>query len=99
MEKNYPAYDIAVNDGNLDSVWYSLDDGVNNVTITEIQDFIRQEQWEFLSEGQITTTFYANDTLGNLTSIEIDFIKEILMSGGNKLPVNLQILLVLNELI
>ncbi len=77
---NAPAFIITVTDDHLDSVWYSLDGGLTNYTITT-NATIDQSAWAALSEGSITITFYANDTVGNLSFEEVTITKEI-PSGG-----------------
>jgi len=77
---NAPDFIITVIDNHLDSVWYSLDGGVNNFTIT-LNATIDHTTWASLPEGSITIIFYANDTLGNLSFEEITITKNI-PSGG-----------------
>jgi len=49
----------------MDSCWYSLDGGTNNVTMTNISS-----EWtdinSSMSQGSQTVNFYCNDTLNNL---------------------------------
>jgi len=59
-------------------MWYSLDGGLTNYAISTTID---QAAWAALSDGSITITFYANDTLGNLSFEEITITKTI-PSGG-----------------
>ena len=59
-------------------MWYSLDGGLTNYAISITID---QAAWAALSDGSITITFYANDTLGNLSFEEITITKTI-PSGG-----------------
>jgi len=75
-----PAFIITVNDESLDSMWYSLDGGLTTHAITT-NATIDQTAWTALSEGSITITFYANDTLGNLSFEEVTITKNI-PSGG-----------------
>ncbi len=75
-----PDFVITVTDDHLDSMWYSLDGGLTNFTITT-NAIIDQSAWAALSEGSITITFYANDTLGNLNSEEVTITKEIPPGG------------------
>ena len=71
---------ITVTDNHLDSMWYSLDGGVTTFAITA-NATIDQATWAALSEGSVTITFYANDTLGNLTFEEVVITKEIPPGG------------------
>ncbi|HEC39125.1 hypothetical protein LCGC14_0787470 [marine sediment metagenome] len=61
-----PVYDISVNETNLDSIWYTFDSGAINFTIISLLDSIDQGLWDITPNGNVTITFYANDTLGNL---------------------------------
>jgi parallel beta-helix repeat protein len=75
-----PPFIVIVTDDHLDSIWYSLDGGLTNYTIT-MNSTIDQVVWAALSEGSITITFYANDTVGNLSFEEVTITK-IIPSGG-----------------
>ena len=75
-----PAFIVTIEDEHLDSIWYSLDGGLTNYTIT-MNATIDQTAWAMLSEGSITITFYANDTLGNLSSEEVTITKSIPSEG------------------
>ncbi len=79
---NAPTFNITVIDKYLDSMWYSLDEGLTNFTITT-NGTIDQTAWSALSQGNVTITFYANDTLGNLASESVNVEKGISVSGNN----------------
>ncbi|MBY8984146.1 MAG: right-handed parallel beta-helix repeat-containing protein [Candidatus Lokiarchaeota archaeon] len=79
---NAPAFNITVIDDRLDSVWYSLDGGLTNFIITT-NGTIKQTAWSALSQGNITITFYANDTLGNLAAENLNVEKTLPVSGIN----------------
>ena len=70
-----PAYEVTITESNLDIIWYTLDGGENNFTVSELTGIINQDQWENLPNGYVTIRFYANDTLGNVNSTEITVIK------------------------
>lgn len=57
-------------------VWYSFDGGVTFYNITG-NKFLDQTAWAELAEGDVTITFYANDTLGNEASISVTVVKRI----------------------
>ncbi len=69
-----PSFVVEITDDNLDSMWYSLDGGLNNYTFTENRT-IDQAAWAALSLGSVTITFYANDTAGNLASESVNVEK------------------------
>ncbi|MFX1478998.1 MAG: nitrous oxide reductase family maturation protein NosD [Promethearchaeota archaeon] len=72
-----PAFEINVTEPHLDTIWYTLDNIMISIFITELNGIIDQELWEDLPNGNITITFYANDTLGNLNFDEVIIIKNI----------------------
>ena len=73
---NAPSFIVEISDDNLDSMWYSLDGGITNFFFTA-NGTINQAAWSVLSEGSVTITFYANDTLGNLESESVDVVKSL----------------------
>jgi hypothetical protein len=77
-----PAFTITIADDHLDSVWYSLDGGLTTFLITT-NATIDQTAWAALSEGSITITFYANDTLGHQTSEDLIITKSIAPVGDD----------------
>lgn len=76
FEENPPTFDLSILEGNLDTIWYSLDNGINNYQCGTSGQ-INQALWVSLSEGDITIRFYANDTLGNLDFVEVTITKTI----------------------
>ena len=72
-----PTYDITVTETNLESVWYSMDDGVTNIPITTYSGTVDEATWLALPEGQVTITFYAVDTVGNIGSASVIVNKSV----------------------
>jgi hypothetical protein len=70
-----PFYNISIFEPNLDKIWYTLDGGLNNVTITNTSGKINQFLWNALPVGPLTIRFYANDTMGYLSYKEITINK------------------------
>ncbi|MFX1378907.1 MAG: hypothetical protein ACFFA4_07410 [Promethearchaeota archaeon] len=62
-----PSYNISIIEPNLEKIWYTLDGGLNNVTITNLSGKINQILWNALPQGPLTIRFYANDTMGYLS--------------------------------
>jgi len=73
-----PNYEITVIDSQLDSMWYTIDDGLTNISITNPLGTIEQTEWEKKGGGNILIRFYANDTLGNTAYSEVIIIKDVL---------------------
>ncbi|MFX1453891.1 MAG: hypothetical protein ACFFDB_00815 [Promethearchaeota archaeon] len=61
-----PIYSITVDDPNLDSIWFTLDEGITNTTITDLTGVIDLNPWESIPDGHTTLKFYAMDKAGNI---------------------------------
>jgi len=72
-----PNYNISIDELNLDTIWYTLDGGITNYTITDLTGTFNHLAWEALSEGSLTIRFYAKDTAGNIGFIDVEVIIEI----------------------
>jgi hypothetical protein len=72
-----PDYDISITESNLDSYWYSLDNGATNITMSSFTDTIDQTEWDKFDNETITITFYAKDEGGNEGFAEIIVRKDI----------------------
>lgn len=64
-----PNFQISFTELNLDSTWYYLGPGTNEVTFTGLTGTIDQIEWDKLGAGPITIRFYINDT-GGLENFE-----------------------------
>jgi hypothetical protein len=71
-----PDYNIEIFEFDLDSMWYTMDDGTNNITITSWSGTLDETAWNALPDGFATITFYANDTMGNIGSSQVAIIKD-----------------------
>jgi len=61
-----PAFNLSILEGNIDTMWYTIDDGLTNITFTGFSGSINQSEWDKKGSGTIIIRFYANDTAGNL---------------------------------
>ena len=61
-----PVYEIAINEGNLNDFWYTIDGGAHNFTITEKIGIINSDAWNAASYGPVILRFYARDLVGNI---------------------------------
>jgi len=59
-------YDITVSEPNLDEIWYTIDGGTHNYTITETVGTINLAAWNLAPSGPVTLRFYARDLAGNV---------------------------------
>ncbi|GAH78726.1 unnamed protein product, partial [marine sediment metagenome] len=80
-----------ITDTDLDTMWYSLNGGVN---ITFINNgTIDQNNWTALSDVPVTIIFYANDSAGNINFRSVYVNKDTVAPTVNLLsPTNLQLL-------
>ncbi len=72
-----PSFNITITEPNLDSIWYSLDNGLTIFYTNLLIGTINQTVWDALPEGSATITIYANDTLGYSSSEEVTITKDI----------------------
>jgi len=70
-----PEYLIEIDEINLISYWYTIDDGVNNYTITELVGTINSGTWSAAPSGTITIRFYARDLAGNIGTSFVIIVK------------------------
>ncbi|GAH14281.1 unnamed protein product, partial [marine sediment metagenome] len=64
-----PFINLTINEPNLDKVWYTLDGGITNYTITGLTGTLNQTAWDALSEGDFNVELFANDTMGNINNL------------------------------
>ena len=75
-----PSFDVTITDVYVDSMWYTIDGGINNYTFIE-NGIINQTAWAALNEGDVTITFYAKDIIGNEASESVTVVKMISAAG------------------
>ncbi|MFW9970014.1 MAG: DUF2341 domain-containing protein [Candidatus Odinarchaeota archaeon] len=71
-----PSFIVSISGSNLDTTWYTLNNGVNNYTFTGLTGSIDQSAWISRADGMVTIKFYINNTLGVLDFDEVDIIKD-----------------------
>ncbi|MFW9941494.1 MAG: LVIVD repeat-containing protein, partial [Candidatus Thorarchaeota archaeon] len=84
-----PAYNISINEPHLDQIWYTLDGGTTNISITFLSGSINQTAWDGISLGSVTLVFYANDTLGNIGFMSVGISKVASIDGEPSEPPDL----------
>lgn len=70
-----PQYDITVEEPNLDEVWYTIDEGVHNYTITEMVGSINSAAWGAAPSGAVAIRFSASDATGNVGTAYVIVLK------------------------
>jgi len=74
---NSPNFDISIEEGVVNLLWYTLDGGTTNFTFTGLTGTIDQTIWDSVSEGDVTIRFYVNDSAGNIAFEEVTINKDI----------------------
>ncbi|MHA1112849.1 MAG: FG-GAP repeat domain-containing protein, partial [Promethearchaeota archaeon] len=72
-----PNFNITVSDPEIDSMWYTLDGGINNQIFTS-NGTINQDLWDNEGNGTVTIDFYANDTGSNIGHAQRIIRKDII---------------------
>lgn len=76
-----PSYNITLLEGDLDSIWYRLNNETivtYNITINYWNGYLEQDSWDQLGNGTITISFYANDSAGNIGQASVNVQKDVL---------------------
>ncbi|MEJ2251050.1 MAG: hypothetical protein P8Y97_15535, partial [Candidatus Lokiarchaeota archaeon] len=76
---NSPFYQIIIDQENIDSRWYTLDNGITNITLNELSGYINQTEWLKLEDGNITIQFYAENSFGKIGYSTISIIKDTII--------------------
>ena len=84
FETTSPTFNVSITDPNLESMWYTLNNGIQKVLFTT-NESINQELWDALSDGPNVINFYANDTSGNLNSSSVTVIRD---TGAPNIKIN-----------
>lgn len=72
-----PDFQISFTELNLDSTWYYLGPGTNEIIFSGITGIIDQIEWDKLGDGLVTIRFYINDTGGIESFAEVIVQKEL----------------------
>lgn len=79
--KNAPSYDLSIT-GLYEKIWYTLDDGITNITASGPTGIIDQTEWDKLTDGIVTITFYANNYVGYIGSAQVQIVKHVTEGNG-----------------
>ncbi|MFX0144936.1 MAG: hypothetical protein ACFE9C_12755, partial [Candidatus Hodarchaeota archaeon] len=60
----------------IQSTWYTLDNGLTNFTFTGLSGKINQVKWDEYEYGMITIRFYVNNSLGKIGYDEVIIVKD-----------------------
>ena len=70
-----PIFDITVNEPNLDEIWYTIDGGAHNYSISETVGTINLAAWNGAPSGPVTIRFYARDLAGYIGTSFVIVVK------------------------
>jgi hypothetical protein len=70
-----PKYNISIIESHLESIWYTIDGGVTNYTIDELNGTIDQYAWSATPFGPVILSFYAKDVTNNTGYKEVTITK------------------------
>jgi len=84
FESSAPPFNVSITDPNLESMWYTLNNGMQKVLFTK-NESVNQASWDAASDGPNFITFYANDSVGNVNSSSITVIKD---TGAPNIQIN-----------
>ncbi len=79
FEEIPPNYDITIVEDNPNTTWYSLDNGMTNITFSGSTGQINQSEWDKTADGLVTLQFYANDSAGNTAYNEVIINKDAIL--------------------
>jgi hypothetical protein len=72
-----PQYDITVVEPDIDTMWYTLDNGVTLIPFTEFTGTIDQTEWDKLGDGTVVIRFYVRDEGDNEAYSEVSVNKDL----------------------
>jgi parallel beta-helix repeat protein len=75
---NAPNFNLTIVESNLNTTWYRVWNGSwsSEYSFVGATGTLSQTLWNFLNEGILNITFYANDTLNNLGNASVLIIKD-----------------------
>ncbi len=72
-----PNFTISIDKGLARTTWYTIDNGLINITFTGSTGTVDQTEWNKISSVFVTLTFYANNTFGVISSSVVVINKDI----------------------
>jgi hypothetical protein len=77
FEMTPPDFEVTIVEANLNTTWYTVDEGGTNITFSGNTGTIDYSEWTALPNGPVTLTFYANDSLGLIGSSSVLIQKNV----------------------
>ena len=71
--------------GTYDTIWYTIDNGVTNITISTLIGYINQTEWDKRENGIISIKFYANNSNNFVAFALVHVIKSVSKNPSPKI--------------
>jgi uncharacterized delta-60 repeat protein len=75
--KSSPNFSLVLNEPNINSSWYTLNEGSTNYFFTGSNGAIDQDAWNSCLNGTVLIKFYVNDTFGLVSNSSVVIRKDI----------------------
>jgi len=72
-----PDFSISIVGTDIDTRWYTLDNGVTNITFSGLTGTFEEVEWDKLTSGTHTIRFYVSNSMGRIFFDEVTITKEI----------------------
>ncbi len=73
-----PQFNISIDEGIVNTTWYSLDGGLTNIPFTGTTGYIHQTEWNNRVDGPVTIQFFVNDSKGYIGFKDIYVEKDMI---------------------
>ena len=75
---NGPDFAVLINEDNIDASWYTLDDGIINISFSGLTGTVDQTEWEKKGNGTVNLNFFIRDFTGFEDDSMVKFWKDII---------------------
>ena len=88
-----PDFSITIVGTDIDTRWYTLDNGVTNITFPGLTGTFEEVEWDKLTSGSHTIRFYVSNSMGRIFFDEVTITKEIETQAEEIPGMNLYVIL------
>ncbi|MHA1986926.1 MAG: beta strand repeat-containing protein, partial [Promethearchaeota archaeon] len=76
-----PYFNVTILESDLDTSWYTINNGITNITFTGNNTLIQidQNNWTAHSDGSFFLIIYANDSSSNIGSQQVSIVKDVII--------------------
>ena len=79
FEVSSPNFDVFITEENLESTWYTVEGTIAEFPFVGSTGTIDQDAWNDVPEGEVTITFYAEDSAENINFAEVTIRKDSIL--------------------